>query len=569
MFTPLDPKPLRIFSNDRDLLQDLFIYLEYVGEHSVKRMTRTNEIPKPDSIKIAKLLGDPELVKLAQDSGGALWIDFIDNLALQLQLVRYDTKGEYRGYSSSEPSFVDNYIVVSEAHLRKFLELPPAAQEKRLLDTLIHLKAKNDYSEYSNNEFYQISVLGGLDPFNSRGSALGLMPTLKFPAIRLFLLDVLKNCPAGQWFSTESLIAYLKINHPFFLIPKNIPKADRWGKIGGRYDNFYEGKNHWDSEKTVQPDEPDAFERVEGRYVERFLENIPLTMRFVDVAYNPAPYTGLLPSRGQLKAFRVNERFLRLMSGEESAPKVTVQPNFDIVIESDFYPAGVVRQVAALGERVSNPNSGHGAYVDIYQLKKAAVAAAQVHQPDLNVIALLKRLSGRDLPPNVQIELEEWAGHADQFTLYESFSLLEMAELPLQAEKFIGERISPTLNLMRSPDAVFAMLETLGHVPLRMRHPGGEFTRMAESADSVFPKESAEITAPKTARPVKVSRVVTVSYQFPDAESFDIIQKTLAELRCPFQTDSKTRIVSIQQKDQGRFDEAMKKLQDTFAFEIE
>jgi len=52
-------------------------------------------------------------------------------------------------------------------------------------------------------------------------------------------------------------------------------------------------------------------------------------------------------------------------------------------------------------------------------------------------------------------------------------------------------------------------------------------------------------------------------------ESFDAIQKMLAELRCPFQSDPNTRTVSIQQKEKDRFDEAVQRLQDAIAIEIE
>ncbi len=568
--TLFEPKSLTIFSNNRDILRDLFVYLDYVGERRVKRMTRTNEIPRADLQRLAKALGGLTFEPGEREIDAGQWLQFIDTLSLRLQLTTYDLKGIYRGYTSSEPSFIENYIEIDQAQLQKFLELSPAAQEKHILETLIHAAWHRSYDNYSDNEFFQHTPVSSLDRFSTWGAGTGLMPTLKFPEIRRFLLSVLQHCPAGQWLSTESLIAYLKANHPYFLIPKNLPKKDRWGKEIGRYDNFYEGKEHYGSDrKTVPPTAPDAFERVEGRYVERFLEGIPLLMNFVDVAYDPNPYTGLLPQRGVLKAFRVNERFLRLMNGEEATPKVTVQPNFDVVIESNFYPANIIRQVSALGEQVSNPHSGHGAYIGIFLLKKESVAAAQVKDPHLDVIALLKELSGRDLPPNVQIELDEWVGHADQFTLYEGFALLEMAEVPREAEKFIAEKISPALNLVFSPEKVFATLETLSHVPLRVQHPADEFAPVAESAHSIFPKESARVEAQKIARPVKVAQVITVSYQFPDAESFTSIQKALAELRCPFQSDPATRTVSLQQKEQGKFDEAVLKLQDTFAIEIE
>jgi hypothetical protein len=51
----LDPHSLRIFSNDRDLLRDLFTYLDYVGSRSVKRMIRSNEIPRADSCPLHRV----------------------------------------------------------------------------------------------------------------------------------------------------------------------------------------------------------------------------------------------------------------------------------------------------------------------------------------------------------------------------------------------------------------------------------------------------------------------------------------------------------------------------------
>jgi len=566
----LDPQSLQVFSNDRDILHDLFTYLDYVRERSVKRMTRSNEIPSADMKRLAKLLNVDPPEKDDWMDARQHWIYFIDDLALRLNLVFYDIKGEYRGYTSSEPSFIENYILVEKAGLQKFVDLSPAGQEKRILDTLIHAKSRSDYSGNSENEFYKTSVLGELDTFYQWGAATGLMPTLKFPEIRLFLLDVLKNLPAGEWYSTQSLISWLKANHPYFLIPQNAPKKDRWGNPIRRYGNFYEGKERWvHNEKPIPDDAPDGFERVEGRYVERFLEGISLLMRFVDVAYDPEPYRGLLPSRGQLKAFRINERFLRLMKGKVAAPKVIVQPNFEVVIESDFYPAQLVRQVAALGEQVSNPSSGHGAYVGIFQLDKASVAAAQVQNPDLDMIALLKDLSEHELPANVQIELEEWAGHADQFTLYEGFGLLETADLPAEVEKFVAERVTPALSLVRASHMVFSKLETLGRAPLRVKHGDRDFAPIGESAQTIFPKESALAEAQETVKQVKVSRTVTISYQFPDENSFASIQKMLAELRCPFRSDPVTRTVNIQQKELDKFDEAVQKLQDSFVIEIE
>ena len=566
---PIDPKPLDILLNDRDLLRDLFTYLDYARERNIKRMTRTNEIPRADLVRIAKLLNIDPPEKDEWKYFRPYWVDFIDNLALRLHLVSYDLKGEYRGQTSQEPSFIENFITVDETQLTKFLELSPINQEKSILDVLNRAKSSHSYDESYFNEFINYGPLGYLDVFDRWGSGIGVIPTIKFPEVRTFLLNVLKECPPGQWFSVQSLIGYLKANYPYFLIPQFFPKSDRWGHPVGRYDNFHEGNSSESREKTVSPDDPDAFERVEGRYIERFLEYIPLIMRFVDLAYTSHEYSGLLPTRGMLKAFRINERFLRMFQNEEAQPRVTVQPNFDVIIESDFYPARLIQKVAALGEQASNPAGGHGAYVGIFLLKKASVASALIQQPELNIIDFLKKMTGRDLPQNVQIELDEWAGHADQFVLYENFALLETVNLPVEAERFIVEKISPTVSLVHSPGKVFAILEKLEQVPLRMMHLPLEFALLEETTASIFPKEPALNNMPKPARQVKVSRSVTINYQFPDQESFVATQKMLAELRCPFQSDPKAYIITIQQKEQARFDEALGKLVNDFLIEVE
>ena len=52
----------------------------------------------------------------------------------------------------------------------------------------------------SASEFYRRGVLGRLDGFNHWGSALGVMPTLDFPAVRRFLQQRQSALP-----STDSL----------------------------------------------------------------------------------------------------------------------------------------------------------------------------------------------------------------------------------------------------------------------------------------------------------------------------------------------------------------------------
>lgn len=53
--------------------------------------------------------------------------------------------------------------------------------------------------------------------------------------MRQFLLDLLKKCAPGIWYSTASLVAYLKTNHPYFLLPENLPAKDLWDTPMARY----------------------------------------------------------------------------------------------------------------------------------------------------------------------------------------------------------------------------------------------------------------------------------------------------------------------------------------------
>jgi hypothetical protein len=565
---PIDPRGLNVFQNPRDALRDVFVYLDYVSERSIKRTARTNELPREDYQRLAKLLGGLSFEPGPDELDAHLWIDFIDMLALKLKLVQYDTQGKYRGYSSESPSFFNNFIHVNETQVRSFLELSPRDQEKALFETLVFGLYLTAFGSQALNEFFTTSVVGRLDPFDMWGMSTGVMPSLQFPAVRRFLVDLLAQYRPGEWYSTASLVAYLKSHHPNFLIPEKIP-PDCWGNKIGRYDNFFEGPGHLVSrDQHIRADAADAFERVEGRYVERFLESLPLLLRLVDVAYAEKPDQGERPMRDALKAFRVSERLQNLMSAEERPPQVTVQPNLDVVIQSEFYPAKIVRAVSGLGDPVASPSTAD-AYVGVYQLKKTCVAAERARHPELDVVFLLRQISGRDLPPNVQVELDEWTGHAEQFILYDGFAVLESAEDPPISDGLIGERIAPTMRLVKDPDQVFTILEQEGCVPLRVQHDGATFTPLPEQATSAFPKLSALAEAARAPIPVKVARSIAISVRFSAQEPYDSFLRTLAELRCPFQPDNKNLIFTYDQEYQPKFDEAVQRLADSYDLQFE
>ena len=321
-------RDLEVFANPSDIRQDLHVLVDYARSHEIKRGHRTNLIPRGHQERLAKLMSAPTSAGQMDEEGSSAWIEHVDAVCLELKFVHYDTKGVYAGYSSTEPSFPDNYIKVDEKRYEQFLKLTLQQQEEALLD--FHL-------EEGGNEFFNRGPLSRLDPFDAFGSATGVVPTIPFAKVRRHLLNLLARCPSGVWLSTASLVEYLRRNHPWFLIPKDIPagvRAEGPGK--GRYGNFIERKRgDWGNRTPIPNSDPEGFAKVEGRYVERFLEGVPLVLGYTEVAYlKQKRESEIEPSHGLLPAFRVTDRLRRVMRNEIAAPKVTVLPNFEVPISS-------------------------------------------------------------------------------------------------------------------------------------------------------------------------------------------------------------------------------------------
>jgi hypothetical protein len=554
--TPIEVENLDVFVNPCDVRKDLHTYLDYIRSREVKRSHRSNNLPKSDLQRLAKLMTDPEAVDDLKASGEAPWVEYVDWLAWQLGFVSYDTKGVYAGYTSAEPSFPNNYIEFRAKPYEEFLALSLAEQEHWLLERLI-----NDKDAAS--EFFSQGPLGWLDRFSSWGSATGILPRLDFPGARWFLLDILKRCQGGVWYSTASLVQYLKTEHPHFLIPKNLPLIDKWGRSTTRYGNFHESEhNAWGHEIDISESDPDAFERVEGRYVERFLENIPLTLHYVDVAYGEPALKKRYPSFNALRAFRVNERFLQLMRGQIPEPKVTVQPNFEIQVESAFYPVKVLNQLNPLTNLVAADT------VTIMKLDKKKVAGHLAANESLNVVELLQTLSEQPLPQNVQMELEEWNGHSEVFTVYSGFGLLEGAMDLSGVTDFVVEEITPTLKIVRSPAALFVRLEEAGQVPLLVNHPENGLQPLPDETKTLFAKKS-KLAKTKEKQPVLLKRETAVTLHFPTDEILEEYRRALVQARCPLTVNKDNRTLTYSQRHRALAETAFQSLQRKYLVSIE
>lgn len=542
---PADVSRLTVVQSPRDLRRDLHLFLDYVRGRSIKRSVRGNSLPRADAARLGKLLNDPEPAEERLYSGRLRWLDFVDHIAHRLGLVEYDTTGVYAGYSSSEKSYPDNYMTVAESAYTRFLAFSLAEQERRLVELLTEDYRPDEYSPPA-CEFFTLGVVGRLDAFSLQGSATGVMATLQFAPIRQFLLEILAHCAHDVWLSTAALVAYLKAEHPYFM---NTPGrfVDRYGRPGARFTCFHESTgNPYDQGDDIPDDAPDAFERVEGRYVERFLEGSPLLMGYVDVAYGENRNPHRFPSRDVLRAFRVKTRLVRSLRGQIAEPTVTVQPNLEIYVQAEVYPARVLTQLAPLADVVSSD------VVTILKLRREKVAAALVQNERLNVIRILEGLNGRELPQNVARELQEWTEHSSKFTLYVNYALWEgepgARDLPAVREQ-VTEEIAPGIRLVSSAAALHAELERAALMPMWIKHGDDAFARVPEGARTVFRRQAAVRPAVPAEKPlVEVKRETQITLHFPTEEVWEHVRKALVDARCSIAADRALRTITYMRR---------------------
>ena len=143
----IDVARLDVATRLPDLRRDLHVIVDYVRTREVKRSHRGNALGKADAKRLAKLLSDPDTVREVDEEGSSAWIDFVDEVALRLGFIHYDTQGHYAGYTSQEPSFPDNYIEFRAKPYEQFLAAKAAKQESTLLELLVH-QGRGSASEF-------------------------------------------------------------------------------------------------------------------------------------------------------------------------------------------------------------------------------------------------------------------------------------------------------------------------------------------------------------------------------------------------------------------------------------
>ena len=514
-----DPRNLTAVINPNDMRKDLHVFAGYCRDYEIKRAHRDNSLPKVHLTRLAKMMSNPQLIREVREDGNTRWIDFIDRLNLKLEFIDYATEGIYAGYSSITESYPDNYIDFLDKTYDQYLNQSLQEQENQIMQALV------DETDPCQSEFFATFPLSSLNSFSSFGCATGVVKKINFPKIRSYLLELIANCRVGVWYRTASLIAYLKRHNPFFLISDKIPfKKSEYTQ--DRYHNFHEATpdDRW-TRLRIRENSKDRFERVEGRYVERFLEGIPLALGYVEVAYTDEKDT-VYPSINKLQAFRITDRGACALNQAIKEADITLLPNYEIHIDSLFYPARRLNRLMGLCDVVQEDTH------TVLKLAKNKVIKQHAADTGLNVIDLFKELGIRAIPENVGKELASWAGHADNFVVYQGFGLLEGKMDQDTADRFAAVSIAADTHIVREPKKLFDHLEQAQKVPAYVKHSDFAFKSLGDTVRSNFAaKKRAKKKGPRKKRRFTLKRTVHLILEFPDKA---IIKDVLNSLKKNF-----------------------------------
>jgi len=519
-----------------DLRRDLYQFVRYVQDKGLVRTKRENAIPKSTARRLAKLLSYSQEAEAVEEDGCGFWSDQISRLARELRLVAFDTKGIYQGYSSSAPSFPDNAITVDKNAWQAYLSQTALQKERAILEAQLRM---------TGNEFFHAATLVGGDRFDTFGRATGPAGAMVLPRVRQGLLKLLAGLEPDRWYATRGVVELLQQSAPHLILDPQTREPDaasqrqlrEWeferrrgtrGKHKGNkpqtkpevalediYTNFREravtGKQiDYRSKRQISSMTQDAFFRVEGRYLEFFLSEIPYRCGFVELATRrPGDPCGLdvSPAFERLPAFRLLPRFFQVMreDAELDRVKLTVLPTFEVLVEAPSYPEQILDTLEPYTTLVREDGPIHRLRLE--QRKVVQVAALDPEARPL--AAVLEDLARSPLPENVAAELGCWSRHGEKVVFYEGFGLLELVGAADQRKAVLGslgalvQEDGPAgFAIVRDPSRAFGRLEDELHVPLRVKHRAMAFVSCAGrlSAAGRAPAAAARPARPAPAR---------------------------------------------------------------------
>jgi hypothetical protein len=540
-----------------NLRRDLFQLVRYVQARGLRRTVRGNAIPKADAQRLARLLTYAEEEANIREEGCGLWSEFVCSLARDMGLVTYDIEGRYAGYSSMAPSFRDNDVVIVADAWRGYLHQRPTEKERALLDAQLASPA---------NEFFHDATLLRTDAFELHGSRTGPVSRMDLPRVRRNLLEWLARLAPERWYEFRDVVEQLREEAPTLILDPATRGPDResharlsdWERQtrrGGRskkgppkppitledlYVNFREcppGQQGWHSEgRQLVSGTPEAFHRVEGRYLASFLCGIPYNSGFVGLAFRAEddPHgMDVGPAFERLRAFRLTRRLAQVLRGDAAldALAITVLPNFDVLVEAPSYPESAVERL----ERFARVEREDGPVLKLRLDQKRVAEATAASEEAPAALDELESLATSPIPQNVRVELASWSRRGEQVVFFDGAGLVEL-DAAIDRAPLLGELGDlhlddgpPGFVIVRDPEAAFRRLEDRGQVPVLVRHRGPGF-----AGASGWAAAAAGPTKAKGAKAAKAPQAapVRVTMQSEDLVGYRTRDAALLEALC-------------------------------------
>ena len=541
----LDTTNLEIKRNTADIHEYIYKYIDYISTKSIKRGIRENILMKSDVNRLSKLMP----IDKFKDVNSALisndYPNFLDILLYDMGFITYKKDTEDSIYNSY--GYEDNYIKLKSSNYKKHIALPLQAQEELVTNYLI--------SNYSgkNNEFVQDSPVGYLTSFNDERYYYydyDRFRKLNFKNIREFLLKFISKLKIDCWYSIESLIYYMESNHKNFLFPKELKKD---------YKKIYE-KNTRDSKNIGL----DGFIKVEGKYIKRFLEYIPFLMGYVDLAYRFKSSNQSTANYDQLLAFKPTTKFLHYSNKSIKEGKITVQPNFEISIESEIFPAQIMSTLYSMGKVIKNDVTTQ------IKIEKNMVLQKVAKDSSFNPIEYLREISRAELPNNLQIELQEWIKQSDSFVLYENIHLFESSSEFASVKNITVDSINKNFNIIKNSNELYHLIEEDEEMPVKkVTHRDDKFSELPTEYKTIFKKRNNTKTSiAKNLEKLQIRKEIIIKLFFHSSNQLKIISAKLLDKGCVFSVNDNEKSITILQKDEALLKEVFKQISSQFKLDI-
>jgi hypothetical protein len=347
------------------------------------------------------------------------------------------------------------------------------------------------------------------------------------------------------------LIEYLKATAPNLILGPELQRRppNNWDiaakkrgativdELDERYSNFREvtGRDQYTSRGTqITEQTPDAFCRVEGRYLQYFLQEIPMLCGFVDLALAKEGKQNLWPPLASVHAVRCSRRLQQTIKGDRTLNDVavTVLPNFDVVVEAPTWPDRELDQLMPYCIMVKEDSLCHLLRLDRKQV--LSTVAAVSNAPPLK--QRLEQLVTKPLPANVATEIDAWCGHAQKLTIFEDVALVELrGGEPNQVRQELGALVldaqSENFVVTKDEEKTISVLEQRQRVPRVVQHAPDRFG----DCDGVFAKRATRTkVSPKapTRKKVQLERADLVGYTSTSTEFLNALEKAIGDKGC-------------------------------------